>query len=371
MSVTGSSLCHPPTPTLLCPYLHPSTHSSLSLPQPPCVACLSLPSTGSTFSMWQERGRERGKKTKNKSGSNQDLCQAIRLSLSVSWWVSWHVHDHEPTMRRGIASPWCTPLTLRLTCTQAVFAERHRGLWSHPQRQIQNKGVRVFRCCTSHTYTTTTSAHYSALRTKQAWSFIWVHLCSDLPLWVTLNVCLHMYYTLYVGGCDRDVLLEVSGQQESSVCCVFVGIMIDINNLTGLPYCPFILFSSLPLDITICFHFHKWAHCAQKTSESLRRVYIRKKSERYNNNRPTKFAFTYYISARSHVLVCLCPQTLIHTHKEGLLTKWAGSNIVHNIDHIIYSSLSSYKGIDQIIPYAGLGHSQIAKMGLLHLKCVP
>lgn len=95
----------------LCPYLHPSTHSSLSLPQPPCVVCLSLPSTGSTFSMWQERERERGRHGKNPPKKQirlkpKALCQAIRLSLSVSWWVSWHVHDHEPTMRRGIASPW-------------------------------------------------------------------------------------------------------------------------------------------------------------------------------------------------------------------------------------------------------------------------
>lgn len=79
----------------------------------------------------------------------------------------------------------------------------------------------------------------------------------------------------------------------------------------------------------------------------------------------------------SAATACLRPQTLMrahkenHTHKGRLLTKWAGSNIVHNIDHIIYSSLSSYKAIDQIIPYAGLGHSQIVKMGLLHLKRVP
>lgn len=86
-----------------------------------------------------------------------------------------------------------------------------------------------------------------------------------------MTVCLDTYYTVYVGGCDKDVLSGVSGQQESSVCYVFVGIMIHINNLTGLPYCPFILFSSLPLDIPICFHFHKWAHCVQKTSESRRK----------------------------------------------------------------------------------------------------
>lgn len=50
---------------------------------------------------------------------------------------------------------------------------------------------------------------------------------------------------------------------------------------------------------------------------------------------------------------------------------WGDTDIVHNIDHIIYSSLSSYKGIDQIIPYVGLFYCQIAKMGLLYLKCVP
>ena len=48
--------------------------------------------------------------------------------------------------------------------------------------------------------------------------------------------------------------------------------------------------------------------------------------------------------------------------------KLAGSNVAHNIDPIIYSSRSSYKAIDKIIPYVGLGHCQIAKMGLFYLS---
>lgn len=68
---------------------------------------------------------------------------------------------------------------------------------------------------------------------------------------------------------------------------------------------------------------------------------------------------------------------LVHTQKElyaqteTLNEVIADSDVVHNIDPLIYSSLSSCKAIDKIIPYAGIGHCQIAKMGLLYLKRVP
>lgn len=34
---------------------------------------------------------------------------------------------------------------------------------------------------------------------------------------------------------DKSVLLEVNSQEDGSVCCVFIGTMIHINNLATLP----------------------------------------------------------------------------------------------------------------------------------------
>lgn len=145
MSVTGSSLCHTP-PSCVPISIHPPT------PLSPCPNLLvsfayRYPRRVQLLACDRRERETGGKKQKKQIRLKpRALCQAIRLSLSVSWWVSWHVHDHEPTMRRGIASPWCTPLTLRLRRTQAMFSERQRGLWSHPQRQIQNKGVCMSLC---------------------------------------------------------------------------------------------------------------------------------------------------------------------------------------------------------------------------------
>lgn len=126
MSVTGSPLCRSvPPSSFLCPYLYPSTRPYLFLPHPPLVVCLSFPQR---FNFYHVTGERDGKKQKQiRLKPLRPLCQAIRLSLSVSQWVLWHIHDHEPTMRRGIASPWCTPLTLRLRCTQAVFQSDREG----------------------------------------------------------------------------------------------------------------------------------------------------------------------------------------------------------------------------------------------------
>lgn len=52
-------------------------------------------------------------------------------------------------------------------------------------------------------------------------------------------------------GRVKNVLLQMKSQEDDSKCCVFIGCMIHINNLAGLPYSPFILFSSLPLDIPV------------------------------------------------------------------------------------------------------------------------
>lgn len=95
--------------------------------------------------------------------------------------------------------------------------------------------------------------------------------------------------------------------------------------------------------------------------------------QRRDGKRLDTKAFRNYKSGPTHALVCLHTNTKKnpkHTDRDSR-TKWAGGDIVHNIDHIIYSSLSSYKAIDQIIPYAGLNHCQIAKMGLLYSKRVP
>lgn len=126
MSVTGSPLCRSvPPSSFLCPYLYPSTHPSLFLPHPPLVVCLSFPQR---FNFYHVTGERDGKKQKQiRLKPLRPLCRAIRLSLSVSQWVLWHTHDHEPTMRRGIASPWCMPLTLRPRCTQPVFQSDREG----------------------------------------------------------------------------------------------------------------------------------------------------------------------------------------------------------------------------------------------------
>lgn len=76
-------------------------------------------------------------------------------------------------------------------------------------------------------------------------------------------MCIGMYYTQMYYTCSGErctcwwsdsVLFEVNSQEDGSVCCVFIGTMIHINNLARLPYSPFILFSSLPFDIPLCFH---------------------------------------------------------------------------------------------------------------------
>lgn len=78
-----------------------------------------------------------------------------------------------------------------------------------------------------------------------------------------MNVCLDTYYICWsIRGAlgwrsDKSVLLEVNSQEDGSVCCVFIGTMIHINNLACLPGSPFILFSSLPFDIPACFHSQK------------------------------------------------------------------------------------------------------------------
>lgn len=104
------------------------------------------------------------------------------------------------------------------------------------------------------------------LQTKQSSHPFW-----DSQLLVNMNVCLHVLYCMSsVGllvGRVKNVLLQVKSQEDDSKCCVFIGCMIHINNLAGLPYSPFILFSSLPLDIPVWFHSQNWAHCVQKATE--------------------------------------------------------------------------------------------------------
>lgn len=74
------------------------------------------------------------------------------------------------------------------------------------------------------------------------------------------------------------MVLEVNSQEDGSVCCVFIGTMIHINNLASLPYSPFILFSSLPFDILVCFHSQNRAYYVQKASEE----YIKRKLAFYS-----------------------------------------------------------------------------------------
>lgn len=79
-----------PTPTpFLCPCLHPSTHPSISLPQPPRVVCLSFHRRAQLLPCdRRERGREgegETEKNKNKSGSNRGLSVRLSGCLSLSF----------------------------------------------------------------------------------------------------------------------------------------------------------------------------------------------------------------------------------------------------------------------------------------------
>lgn len=122
------------------------TPTPLSLSQPPRVVCLSFPRRFKFYHVTGEREGD-GKKQKQISLNPRPLCQAIRLSLSASLWVSWHVHDHEPTMRKGIASPWCMPLIVRLRCTQAMFQSDRAGSdLNHRDRHVLRIEVCVCHC---------------------------------------------------------------------------------------------------------------------------------------------------------------------------------------------------------------------------------
>lgn len=68
------------------------------------------------------------------------------------------------------------------------------------------------------------------------------------------------------------VLFEVNSQEDGSVCCVFIGTMIHINNLARLPYSPFILFSSLPFDIPLCFHSQREHIVPRKWERNIKRA---------------------------------------------------------------------------------------------------
>lgn len=128
---------------------------------------------------------------------------------------------------------------------------------------------------------------------------------------------------------DKSVLLEVNSQEDSSVCCVFIGTMIHINNLASLPYSPFILFSSLPFDIPVCFHSQKQiVLCpeSKKKKEKIQRalrkqgLYSKKYQSKWcNNSTPTMYGqkhsgITYL---HLHMRWYVCPQTLMHTQTES------------------------------------------------------
>lgn len=175
------------------------------------------------------------------------------------------------------------------------------------------------------------------------------------------------------------VLLEVNSKEVGSMCSVFTGTMIRINNLTCLPFSPFILFSCLPFDIPVCFHSQNRVYYAEKATQKHTKSWRKPafSSLKKEGKSMVQQQCMHKGNQGLHISTYTCAGMSAHKQKESLHTngdsprKWAGSAIVHNIDHIIYSSLSSYKAIDQIIPYAGLDHCQIAKMGLLCSKRVP
>lgn len=132
-----------PSPPLSLPT---SIHSPLSFPAPTssCHLLIVPPTIVQSYHVTGEREREM-----EKTKTNQAQTDAALLGYqAVSLWVLWHVRDHEPTMRRCIALPWCTPLVFRLRRTQAVFQTDRINEWSHPQRQTstQNRGVCMSLC---------------------------------------------------------------------------------------------------------------------------------------------------------------------------------------------------------------------------------
>lgn len=76
-------------------------------------------------------------------------------------------------------------------------------------------------------------------------------------------------YESYSCWSDKSVLLEVNSREDGSVRRAFTGTMIRINNLLSLFYSLFILFSSLPFDIPVCFHSPNRAHYVQKASGKI------------------------------------------------------------------------------------------------------
>ena len=273
MSVTGPPLCRslshlPPSSSSLCPYLHPSIHPpfSPSLPGPNLLVSLAYRSPRHVQLLpcdRRESERETGGK-KNKTKTNQAQSEASPPGYqAVARWLSWHVRDHEPTMRRGIASPWCTPLTLRLRRAQAVLRSDRGGSDlihrdSHELR-IEVCGVEV----TSYTWATLAREYLQktkpAFRTRVVSSTVRECECVSGHVLCMLE---HERCT-----CWGSVSLEVKSQEGGSVCCVFIGTMIHINNSASLPYSPFILFSSLPFDIPVRFHSQDWVYCVQRARE--------------------------------------------------------------------------------------------------------
>lgn len=161
--------------------------------------------------------------------------------------------------------------------------------------------------------------------------YVWVYAHHFEQMWVCVwTRIIHKCIIHGVWRCtwwsDKSVLLEVNSQEDGSVCCVFIGTMIHINNLASLPYSPFILFSSLPFDIPVCFHSQNRAHYVQRGSKkytkSLRKLalYSKKQESKWcNNSTPTMYGqkhsgITYL---RLHVRWYVCTQTLIHTQKES------------------------------------------------------
>lgn len=61
-------------------------------------------------------------------------------------------------------------------------------------------------------------------------------------IYYTLTYCTFSSVSGALVGRDKTALLEVNSQEDGSVCCVFTGIMIHINNLARLPHSPFMLF---------------------------------------------------------------------------------------------------------------------------------
>lgn len=118
------------------------------------------------------------------------------------------------------------------------------------------------------TATKTTCLFYVCInRLMYHFEWMWICLCKHV---LYTNV-LHMwrYKRCTCWRSDMSVLCWWIAKKKTQYV-VFIGTMININDLSSLSYSPFILFSSLPFDIPVCFHSQNTPYYVQKAIEKYK-----------------------------------------------------------------------------------------------------